>query len=172
MDKHAWIVVLASVVIAVSVGYSSFSAVTLDQIQMKWNDRGSFDFVTMLNGGIIEVCNSSFVPLSFNQISIATFLDGEEVGRLTAGGTTVQPGSSAELRGVGEMTGSAAGIFASYIDTEMSGSSIAGIDPSSVAVLTSIDTSVFGMIPFSVTERHSGQEFFEMMNGKSGDYGC
>jgi len=172
LDRHAGIVILASIVIAASVGYSSFSAVTLDQIQIKWNDRGSFGFITMLNGGMIEVCNSSFVPLSFNQISIVAFLDGEEAGRFTAGGTTVQPGSSAELRGDGEMTGSAAGMFSTYIDTETPGNNIARVDSSSIAVLTSIDTAVLGMIPFSVTEWYSGQEFFEMMNEKSEGYGC
>lgn len=172
MDKHAGIVIVASIVIIASVGYSAFNVITLDQIQIKWNDRGSFDFMTMLNGGVIQVCNSSFIPLSFNGISIISFWDGEEVGRFVAKGATVQPNSMIEVKGEGDMTSLAAGIFSMYIDTEMSGNDIARIDSNSMVVLTSIDTSILGIIPFSVTSQYSGQEFFEIMNGKSGDYSC
>ena len=172
MNGNVVIVVIASVIIVASVGYSIFNIVTLDQIQIKWNDRGSFDFMTMLNGGVVEVCNSSSIPLSFNGITIATFWEGEEIGRFATNGATVQPNSSTEINGKGYMTSLAANMFSMYIDAEMTSGDFARIDPSSMTVMASVDTTILGVIPFSVTEEYSGQEFFEIMNDVSGNYDC
>lgn len=172
MDRHTGIVIAASVVIASSVAYSAFNVMTLDQIQIRWNDRGSFGFITMLNGGVIEVCNSSFVPLSFHGISIVMLWEGNEIGRFVTNGATVQPNSSVEIDGEGTMTGMAAGILSMYVDTEMSGNDIATINSDSMSVVTLADTAILGIVPFSAQEQYSGPEFFEMMNDRSGDGGC
>ncbi len=172
LDKHSGIVIVAAAVIIASVGYSVFNAMTLDQIQIKWNERGSFNFLTMLNGGVIEVCNSSLIPLSFNGISIVTFWDGEMIGRFATGAATVQPDSVIEITGDGEMTGLAASIFSMYVDAEISGDDFARMDTDAITVMTSMDTMVLGIIPFSITEWYSGQEFFEIMGGMSEDYSC
>ena len=172
MDRHAGIVAVASVVIAASVGYSAFSVLTLDELQIKWNDRGSFDFMTMLNGGVIEVCSSSSIPLRFSGITIETFYNGEAVGRFVTGGATVQPGSAQELDGRGEMTSMAGSIFSMFVDTEMSGTDIARIDADAMTVRTGIDAVVLGLIPYTVSKEYAGQEFFDAMNGGAEGYGC
>lgn len=172
MNRHSGIVIAASIVIGASVGYSAFNAATLEELEFKWNDRGSFDYLTMLNGGVIEVCNSSWVPLRFTGLTAEMFYQGEEVGRFGVRGATVQPNSAIELPGEGEMTSFAGQIISMYLDTEISGTEIARMDSDAMRVVTSVDAVFWGIIPYSVTDTYTGEEFFKIMNGQSSEYGC
>ena len=180
MDKHFGIIVIASIVIASSLGYTAFNAVTLEKLELKWNDRGSFDYLTMLNGGILEVCNTSFIPLKFDGLSIEVFYREDQVGvfsvpdtsaTATTTATIVQPNTTIEVSGKGKMTSLAGQIVSMYLDTEISGRDLARVDSDEMTVITSIDTTLLGVIPYSVTKQYTGQEFFEIMNGQN-DNGC
>ena len=170
MDKHAGIVIIASIVIVASLGYSAFNAVTLEKLEFEWNDRGSFDYLTMLNGGVIKVCNTSFVPLKFNGLTITTLYKEDEMGRFTVHGATVQPNSSIELAGEGQTTSLAGQILSMYIDTEVSGTELIRVDSEDMKIITSIDTVLLGVIPYAVTSTYTGEEFFDIMNGQK--YSC
>ena len=166
MDKHAGIIILSSIIIAISLGYTAINAVTLDELELEWNDRGSFDYLTMLNGGVIKVCNTSFIPLKFNELNIEAFYQKDEIGTFSVQGTTVQPNSMIELSGKGKMTSLAGQIISMYLDTEISGKEVMRIDSDAMKVVTSIDTVLLGIIPYSVINTYTGQEFFEIMNGQ------
>ena len=172
MNKHSAIVILASIVIVASIGYSMFNVTTLDKLQFKWNERSSFDYLTMLNGGVVEVCNTSLIPLKFNGLNFVTFYEDQEVGRFFVEGSTIQPNSKSELKGKGEMTSLAGQMVSMYMDSEYLGGDFARIDSSSMVVFTVVDTTVLGVIPYSVTNQYSGEEFFHIMNGNTGDYSC
>jgi hypothetical protein len=60
-------------------------------------------------------------------------------------------------------------ILFSSLDTAMSGSGQdARINIDNMQVITTLDTKVIGVIPFSITQQYSGQEFVDMMNQKTG----
>lgn len=172
MNKHTAIIIVASVVIVTTVGYSVFSAMTLDQLQLTWHQSGSFDYLTMLNGGQLKVCNPSFIPLQFHGLTIRTVYDGSEVGRFYTSGAIIEPDSAVKLAGTGESTGLTGQMISMYLDTEISGTDIMRVNSDAMQVVTSIDTALIGVIPYSVSDVYTGKEFFTMMNGYSGNYDC
>ena len=172
MDKNTKIVIIASIVIVASIGYSVFSAVSLGELEVKWNERGSFDYMTMLNGGVIEVCNPSDIQLGFNSLGIVALYQENEVGRFDTEGAVVQPNSAIEILGKGETTSLAGQIMSMYLDTEISGTEVIRIDSEDMSIVTSIDTVLLGVIPYSVSSTYTGQEFYKIMNGQTEEYSC
>lgn len=170
--RHVLVAVAASAIIAGSAGYAALDTALLEDLQVRWNQRGSFGYMSMLNGGIIEVCNPAFMPLSFHGVSISASYRGQDVGTFVTGGATVPPGSGQELAGRGQAAGAAGRMFSMYVDTEMTGADMARVDAGQIDAVLSVDTAVFGAIPWSITKTYSGQEFFDMMNGGGPDYAC
>jgi hypothetical protein len=59
-------------------------------------------------------------------------------------------------------------ILFSSLDTALSGSGQAArINVNNMQVVSTLDTKIIGVIPFSMTQQYSGQEFVEMMNQKT-----
>lgn len=172
-DRHAVVAVTASIVMICSAGYVVAGAVMLDDLQVRWNQRGgSFGYVSMLNGGVVEVCNPGFLPLAFQSLSMSVSYRGQDVGEFVTGAAAVPSGSERELAGDGRVADAAGRMFSMYVDTKMSGTDVARrVDSGQVDVLRSVEAPVLGFIPWSVTKTYSGQEFFDMMDG-GGDYGC
>ncbi len=172
MDKHLGIVLVASAVIAASIGYSAFNVSTWEQVQIKWNERSSFSFVSFLRGGVIEVCNTSFTPLKFNQLSMVTLYQGEEVARFTTGGATVQPNSMVELAGKTELREGTDRMVSGFIDVGNSGGKMPSLDEGAITVQTSLEANILGVIPITVTSEYTGPEFLDMIEDRSGRYSC
>ncbi len=172
MDKHLGIVLIASAVIVASIGYSVLSVSTWEQVQIKWNERSSFSFVSFLRGGVIEVCNTSFTPLKFNQLSLVTFYRGQEIASFTTGGAIVQPNSMVELAGKAEVGEDAGRIVSGFIGAGGAGGKISNLDEGAITVKTSLETNIFGVIPTTVTSEYDGQEFLDMIEDRSGQYRC
>ena len=172
LNLHVLVVVVASVAIAASVGHSVLNVVALDSVQAKWNDQSNFGFMTMLNGGVIDICNTAPVPASFNGLSVIVYYRGQEAGRFDAGGTTVQPNSATSLTGRGDVTGLAGDIFSAYVDAELTRTSITGTDANDMTAVMIMKTAVIGVIPFDVSKEYGGREFFDMMNDKHDKYSC
>lgn len=172
MDRHAVVVVAASVAIASAAGYSAFGAAALNDLRVSWSGGESFDFITMLNGGVIRICNPSPVPLSFGGLSIVAHYRGGEIGRLVAPGAAVPPGAALEVAGRGEAPSRTESMFSAHIGSGISGTDPPMVDADAMTVSVSADTHILGFIPVTVTSEYPGREFVDMMSGGGADPRC
>jgi len=162
-NKHTVIVIVSIIVIALSIVYSSLNLVSASNLKFKW--ATDFDFLSVLYGKNMSVCNDSDYPASFTKYEFTIFYDSEQIGKFTTSGSVVQPHSEANISG--KFTADnrqVSQIFFSFLDTEIRGTDVTRIDANKMKVMTELDYAILGVIPFSIIHEYSGQEFLEMMN--------
>lgn len=163
-NKHTIIVMVSIIVIASSLGYSSLNLISANDLQFKW--ASDFDFLSVLYGKNMLVCNPSDYPASFAKYEFTIFYDSKQIGKFTVPGSAVPPHSEASISGkFAADDKQIAQMFFSFLDTEISGTDVTRIDADKMVVTATLDYTILGVIPFSNTYEHSGQEFLEMMNG-------
>lgn len=172
MNRHTIITMMSLAVIVGSLAYSTAGMLAAEDLQIRWNQKSGFDFLTMLNGGIVHMCNPSFMQVGFNGINIIVSHQDEEMGRFIIDGYLIKPNTSTEIAGVGKMDRVAGRIFFGYIDTEISGKDIARFNDENISIRVETETTVLGFIPVMVEKVYPAQEFQDMMNDKSNSYRC
>ncbi len=162
-NKHTVIVIVSIIVIASSLGYSSLNLISANDLQFKW--AADFDFLSVLYGKNMLVCNPSEYPASFAKYEFTIFYDSKQIGKFTVPGSAVQPHSEANISGkFAADDKQVAQMFFSFLDTEIRGTDVTRIDADKMNVIATLDYTVLGAIPFSITTEHSGHDFLEMMN--------
>jgi hypothetical protein len=163
-NKHTVIVIVSVIVIAASVGYSSLNMVSAGSLQFKWATK-SFDFTSIMFGGNAQACNNSDYPASFSKYTFTIFYDSKPLGTFTSSGTSIPPHSKGAVHGkfIADDR-QVAQIFFSFLDTEIQGTDVTRVDANKMQVSTTLDYTIIGVIPLSITHEYSGQEFFKMMN--------
>lgn len=167
-NKHTIIVMVSIAVIAGSVGYSSLGAISAKDLQFRWHQIDSFDFIAVLVQGDFAVCNPTSIPANFESYSFSMNYDGNDLGTFVVGGGGVAPNTIGVVHGklqsddkrISEM-------FFSFLDTEFGGTDVARIDSNKMTVKTTIETKILGVIPYSITHDYSGRVFVDMMNQKT-----
>ena len=166
-NKHTIIVIISIAVIAGSLGYSSLNVVSAKNLEFGWPGQ-SFDFLAALTGKTINVCNDSDLPATFSQYSFTMFYDEDDLGTYSTGSGGLNPHSDGVIFGKFESKDNRMStLFFSFLDTEMSGTDVTRINKDKVTVITKLDTTILGVVPFSITEQYSGQEFLDLINKKS-----
>lgn len=166
-NKHTVIVIVSIIVIASSLGYSSLNLVSANDLQFKW--ASDFDFLSVLYGKNMLVCNPSDYPASFAKYEFTIFYDSKQIGKFTVPGSAVQPHSEASISGkFAADDKQIAQMFFSFLDTEISGTDVTRIDADKMVVTATLDYTILGVIPLSIASEHSGQDFLEMMNRDTG----
>lgn len=162
-NKHTIIVIVSIIVIASSLGYSSLNLISANSLQFKW--ASDFDYLSVLYGKNMVACNGSDYPASFSKYSFTIFYDSDQIGKFTTSGAMVQPHSEANISGkFAADDKQVSQMFFSFLDTELHGTDVARIDADKMNVIAALDYTILGVIPFSITQEYSGQEFLEMMN--------
>ena len=172
VNKHSIIVIIASIVIVGTFAYSLGNALSLENIEFRWNQNESFDFIVMMNGGNIQLCNTSEFPAIINGIDMDMYLDNQKLGTFSVEPVTINPNSMIEAHGNSEMIGNSAQVMLLYMNTEFSGSNIARIDSSKMIVQVNYNTNILGVIPITVSNVYSGYEFYQIMNGENDNFQC
>lgn len=172
MNRHAVITMIALVIIAGSLGYTTMGVLALEDVQVRWNQRSSFDFLTMLNGGIMEICNPSFMQLRLDGVAVIVTYQHDEIGRFVSDRHMIGPNEQVEVAGRGETGGVATRILSSYIDAELSGGDLARINDDMIGVKMEMDTTILGVVPVTIEKQYTGQEFQDMMDDRLGTYTC
>lgn len=169
VNRHAIIVIVSIVVIAATIGYSSLGIIFAKDLQFRWGQEGGFDLLSLMFGGKLVVCNNSDYPINFQRYSFDIYYDGQNLGVFSTNGAGMLPHASATIDGRFSTDDKRVSqiLFAS-LDTAHSGSGQAArIDINKMSATTTLETRIIGLIPFSITQKHSGQEFFDMMNQKT-----
>ena len=164
VNKHTLIVIISIIVILVSIGYSSLNLISTNNMQIKWATK-NFDFLSILYGGNLEICNNSDYPASFTKYTFTILYDSKPLGKFTTQGIGIAPHSKSNV--AGKFTADdkqVAEIFFSFLDTEIKGTDVSRVDANKMQVLTTLDAKVIGVIPFSISHEYSGQEFLKILN--------
>lgn len=169
VNRHTIIVIASIMVIAGTVGYSSLSIFTANDLQFRWHSADSFDLFSMMIGGNLLVCNNSDYPTAFRSYTLDLVYEEQSLGRLTTDGTALSPHTSTMVTGKFSTDDKRmANILLASLDTAMSGSGQAArINPANMEVTAMLETTIIGLIPFTITQQYSGQEFVEMMSQKT-----
>ncbi|MBI5146375.1 MAG: hypothetical protein HZA84_04055 [Thaumarchaeota archaeon] len=162
-NKHTIVVIVSIIIIASSLGYSSLNLVSASNLQFKWTT--DFDFLSVLYGKNMLVCNDSDYPASFSKYEFTIFYDSDQIGKFATSGIAVQPHSEANISGkFAADDKQVSQIFFSFLDTEIRGTDVTRIDADKMKVVATLDYSLFWVIPLSTTHEYSGQEFLDLMN--------
>lgn len=165
-NKHTIIVIASIAIIAGSLGYSSLNVISAKDLQFSWPNQ-SFQFTSVIVGKTVNVCNNSDYPATFRQYSFTMIYDKQILGTFTTGSGGFAPHSGGLVSGKFESADEQiSNIFLSFMDTEEGGTDVTRIDINKMKIDTKIDTTIFGVIPFSVTHDYSGKDFVEMLNKK------
>jgi hypothetical protein len=162
-NKHTIVVIVSIIIIASSLGYSSLNLISANNLQFRW--ASGFDYLSVLYGKSILVCNDSDFPASFSKYEFTIFYDSKPIGKFTTSGVVVSPHSVASVGGKFEADDKqVAQIFFSFLDTEMHGTDVTRVDADKIKVKATLEYSLLWAIPLSIMHEYSGQEFLDMMN--------
>ena len=167
MNKHTIITAIAIIVISIPLIYSGSSIVEAQQLEYRWDSPGEFTFFTMSNDGEVEFCNTLPFWTSFQKFEISSFYQSKQLGSFVVKPMEINPLSSTVQEGTfsSEELSAAQHIFMTF-DFEFNGGNIR-LDPTKFIIVTSVDTPILGIIPYSTTNQISGFEFDEMMNAEN-----
>ncbi|MGQ0606392.1 MAG: hypothetical protein ACT4OD_05525 [Candidatus Nitrosotenuis sp.] len=166
-NKHTIVVILSIIVIAGSLGYSSLNVISAKELEFRWPHQ-SFDFLSVLTGKTIEVCNNSDYPATFSKYSFTMAYDENDLGTYSTGSGGFAAHTDGVVFGKFESKDDRmSSLFFSFLDTELGGTDVTRININKMKVTTQLDTTILGVIPFSITEQYSGQEFSDLINKKS-----
>ena len=172
IKKETIIAIISIIAIVSTISYSALNLYAVDNLRFSWYTK-DFKLFSMTGDSQLEACNTLYFPATFKKYDIEMTYQSNKLGTYSAVGTTLAPSSSSILNG--KFTAGDFGealVYLMYLDTEMSGTNIARIDARQLQVLTRLDTSFLGVIPFSITKEYSGLDFVKIMNQQDGNFGC
>lgn len=171
MNRHSLVAIVASAVIVGSAAYALLGAAALSDVQFKWASEGDFGYVSLINGGHVEICNTWSLPVRLDSLEIDALYQGKDFVSFSAKGGIIEANSSGVLLGEGEVRGSEANVLSMYMDSGAGGASSARFDYNDIEATATLHTLVLGVVPHSVTREYSGIGFFDVMDGES-NYAC
>lgn len=170
MNKYSVITAIAIAIILAPFIHSGLSIYGVQQLEYRWNNPVNFSFFTMLNHGEVEFCNPMPFWTSFQRFEIATFYEENHLGSLVIDPFTANPFASSIQNGMftSEKLTAAQHVFMT-MDYQLDGGDIR-LDPNQFTVITSADTPILGLIPYSTTIQYDIVDFDDKM--KSLDLSC
>lgn len=173
MNKNATIVIIASFVIVVSLGFSAWNIFSAEQIQFRESKHGDFKFFDLMNNGKISVCHDLPFYADFKDIRIIMMYDGRDIGTFTISNIVLNPNSETTVQGkFTSETFKESQYLSLHFDSMYYGVIPIRIDIERMEVVTEINTNIVGFIPFTIINEYPGLEFWKMMNNTNEEYNC
>lgn len=173
MNKHTIIVIIASIVIAVPFAFSAWNIMALDNLELRSSQHGNFSFFEISNGRAIEVCNPSPFYVSFDRMDISMFYQEDNEGTYSLPPSTIAPSTISIIEGSFRSESYAESQYTFlHMDGEFAGTAPIRLDPNQMFVVTNIQTSILGFIPYSITNQYSAFDFYNIMNEKDEKISC
>ena len=173
MNKHTIIVIVASIVIIGSIGFSGWNIFASEQIQMKAIKEGYFSYFDLINNEQVLFCNPSSLPASFKEIRISMIYVDKNIGVLHFSDVVLD--SNSEMKKQGKFNSDDSKqiqYLALHFDGMYNGVIPTRIDSNNIMIVTEIDSPVLGFIPFTTVNQYPGLEFWSLMNNQNADYNC
>ncbi len=172
MNKHTAIVIIASIIIGGTVGYSLWNVFAIENLKIASSEQGKFAYFDLMNNGKITMCNSLPFFVNVDRFEIVIFHDNDHKGTFTTAPTTISPQSSATTQGEfkSDLFVDSQYLFL-HLDGQFSGDQPVRIDSSKTFVVTNVNSPIIGVIPYTITHQYSGFEFYNMMKDRP-DFVC
>jgi len=173
MNKNTAVVIIASFVIVVSLGFSAWNIFSAEQIQFREAKHEDFKFFDLMNNGQISMCNDLPFYADFKDIRIIMMYDGRNIGTFTISNIILDPTS--EITAQGKFTSETfkeSQYLSLHFDSMYYGVIPIRIDIERMKVATEISTNILGFIPFTITNEYPGLKFWKMMNNTDEEYNC
>ena len=173
MNKHTIIVIIASIVIVVPFAYSAWNIFILNNLEIRSSQHGQFSFFEISNNRAIEVCNPSPFYVSFDRLDISIFYQEDNKGTYSLPSSIISPSSLSIIEGTfrSESYSESQYTFL-HMDSQFGGTVPIRLDPNQMIVATNIQTSILGLIPYSITNQYSAFDFYNIMNEKDREISC
>lgn len=159
------IVIVASIIIAVAIGWAFWNVMAVSQIQLLGPNQEAFSYFALINGKEIAICNPTSFYTSFSNLRVSMIYEGKHIGEINFLGDTMEPNSSITKQGkfttenfeqVQYLSMHFDGMYMDSIEQR--------IDPRRMLILTEIQIQIIGFIPYSVAHQYPGLEFWKIMN--------
>jgi hypothetical protein len=137
-------------VVAVVITLFILNQYAVSNLQFRLRGGGeNIDFATLSANIIVDTCNPTSVPVSFEKYTLTTFYKGNEFATLTFYGKTIQPRDSELLNGRVDLNGELmAGLFLNALAEGFSGGQ-SGFDENAMTAKETFETKLLGIIPLS-----------------------
>lgn len=169
MNKHTLIVILSSIVIAGTVLYSFLGVNGINDIQMRWYQKG-FDYTEMITGGKIELCNPTQTPININHVEMNVLYQNNEFSKITSDRMILSPSEIQYVETKSQFLSSGNSLTMN-LDTS-SPENIMKLNSEQIKVTVNYETKFLGFIPYSVTKNYDGIEFEKIMNQINTEFAC
>jgi hypothetical protein len=172
MNKHTIIVIIASIIIAGSLGFSFWNVFAAEQIQIK-SVNDNFSFFDLMNNGRVLVCNPLPLDGNFKEIKISMVYNERSIGFLSYPQVFLDANSEETI--VGRFVSENVKEFqynALHFDGMYNGVIPSRIDTQNMLIVTEINTSIIGFIPYSIYKYYPGLQFWDLMNNQNNQYDC
>ena len=167
MNKYSIITAIAIIVIIIPVLYGVWSVFSAEQIQLRTPNE-EFSYFEMSSNEEIQICNPMPFYVSFNGVQIETFYTEDIKGIFEIGPTTLEPNTSQilELNFLSDNFSESQYLFM-HMDGQFDGEVPIRLNPNEMAVTTTFETRIIGVIPYQTTVTQTGFDFTNMMNEDS-----
>ena len=158
------VAIVTIVVAAIVVAYAGLDVYAVNTLQFRPHHGTQYAISDTQLFIQSDVCNPSYFPASFNKYEINAFYKSESIEKADIDGSTISPKTFSTLNGV----------FTLNKDTilRIQQQNLA-FDPSQAHITTTVNASIFGVIPFSVVKQYSSKEFQHVLNnGPPGSFSC
>lgn len=145
------VVIVAAVAVIAVIFVSAFAVNAYAASNLQFRSAGSqnFDFSRLSSGVLVDACNPTPFPASFDEYRIDVYYRDDELATLSLSGKTIMPNTSERLEGSIDIDGSTtASLFAQSMADAFSGE---GSEDSQVTAKSTLNSRVLGIIPVSDT---------------------
>lgn len=116
---------------------------------------GGFDSATFSASALIDVCNPTAFPASFERYTVGVYYRNENLAAVTIDGATIMPNDSETLDGTVDVNGEIiAGLFLQGLADAFSGQGDQqpAFSEEDITARATLETRLLGIIPISQTE--------------------
>jgi hypothetical protein len=136
MSHRVAIIAAAAGVAVLFIAAFAVNAYAASSLQFRAAGARDFDLATLSSGLIVEACNPTAFPVSFDEYRIDVYYRDDELATMSLSGATIMPNSSA-------------GLFAKALADAFSGREP---EESQVTAKSTLSSRVLGIIPVSDTK--------------------
>lgn len=157
------------ILIVIIVGLNIFA---ISNLQFRGHSMEEMDILDMSIDGKFEVCNPTFFPASFDTLKMDINYKSTNFGTFTIWGKTIPPQSPTIVDGRANINGQAVlQLFIAAMGSAFGGQGL-DFDPNQIRFSAVLDAPILGIIPFSISQNYSSDEFQKLMQGKNESWSC
>lgn len=149
MSRRVAVIAAGAGIAVLFIAAFTVNAYAASSLQFRAAGGRDFDLSTLSSGLLIEACNPSSLPVSFDEYRIDVYYQEDQLATMSVSGKTIMPNTAERLTGTVDISGSAtAGLFAQAFSDALSGRE----PESQVTAKSTLSSRVLGIIPVSDTK--------------------